>query len=139
MDIFSVLCIYCFLFSTTAVGVQSIKCYECSSQINPSSCGKDFKLKSSDTNYIIDKCDRCLYRITRNERNVTEYSRECSAADVDGCITTSPQEEQCFCQTDLCNRWSPLTAPADLYNKSSSMTAAIATVIINTLLFSTFK
>lgn len=77
--------------------------------------------------------------IKKKKNHISEYSRECSAADVDGCITTSPQEEQCFCQTDLCNRWSPLTAPADLYNKSSSMTAAIATVIINTLLFSTFK
>ncbi|XP_063412168.1 uncharacterized protein LOC134694971 [Mytilus trossulus] len=121
MDIISMLCIYCFLFLTTVVEIESIRCYECTSQFT-SSCGKDFKLKSSDTNYITnDQCKRCLKRITI-QPNITVYSRECSGATVDGCNTVSPQEEQCFCQTDLCN-------------KSSNMTVTIATVIINTMLF----
>lgn len=105
--------------------IYCIRCYECNSQFT-SSCGKDFKLKSSDTNYITDQCNRCLKRITRTQTNITVYSRECSRATVDNCITISTQEEQCFCDTDLCN-------------KSSSMTVTIATVIINTMLFFILK
>ncbi|VDI26288.1 Hypothetical predicted protein [Mytilus galloprovincialis] len=125
MDVLSVLCIYCFLFLTTVVEVENIRCYECTSQFT-SSCGKDFKLKSSDTNYITDdQCNRCLKRITI-QPNIKVYSRECSKATVDNCNTISAQEEQCFCDTDLCN-------------KSSTMTVTVTTLIINIMLFYILK
>lgn len=60
--------------------------------------------------------DKCHVSYLSNIEIMITYStilvfgRECSSLTLDGCITVSASESQCFCSTDLCNMSPALTS-----------------------------